>query len=89
MRSAWDWQAAENSTINNGSLSLWVDGELIDVKSGIDNDTHVQDYFIAGAVGGVDASTSDTFYGDSFETWHYEEQLLYDAPGIRNSATHP
>ena len=34
----------------------------------VDNDTHELDYFLAGAVGGVDASTSGTFYIDSFET---------------------
>ena len=78
-----DWQATENSTINNGSLSLWVDGELMDVKSGVDNDTHELDYFMAGAVGGVDASTSGTFYMDSFETRSYDQQVLYDAQGNR------
>ena len=67
-----DWQAAAVAGANNGSLSLWIDGEINGAPSasvsGIDNDTRRIDQIQFGVESGIDAGTRGTLYFDAFES---------------------
>lgn len=60
---------ATNSTSNDGSLQLWIDGVDKQTLTGVDNYDrfiHFKDLF-AGGVVGIDAGTSGTFYCDEIK----------------------
>jgi RHS repeat-associated protein len=65
-----DWAAATAAGANNGAASLWIDGELKQTVSGIDNDTYRIDSARIGAISGLDAGTLGTYYFDGFESHH-------------------
>jgi len=62
------WRAATTSGVNNGSLTLWIDGTQRADLTGIDNDTRRIDRVQLGAVSGVDNGTRGTYYFDLFES---------------------
>jgi serine protease len=62
-----DWRAATTGGANNGSLTLWIDGTQKGVLSGVDNDTHRVDRIRLGAIAGLDAGTSGSYYFDAFK----------------------
>jgi hypothetical protein len=64
----FDWQAATAPGANNGALTLWIDGIQQASLSGIDNDTRRIDQIRLGAVAGLDAGTSGTYFFDAFES---------------------
>ena len=63
-----DWRAASGAGANNGGLTLWIDGVQQADLTGIDNDTWRLDRARLGAVAGLDAGTSGTYYFDAFES---------------------
>jgi RHS repeat-associated protein/CSLREA domain-containing protein len=63
-----DWHAATAAGANNGSLTLWIDGIQLAVVTGVDNDTWQVDRARLGALSGIDAGTSGTYYFDAFES---------------------
>jgi hypothetical protein len=71
-----DWQAATSGGANNGGITLWVDGTQQTPLSGVDNDTRRVDRVRLGAVTGVDAGTSGTFFLDAYES----RRLTYIGP---------
>jgi len=75
---AMTWQASSAPGANDGVMRLWIDGELVETISGIDNDTHVLDYVRLGAVSGLDSGTSGSMYFDDFES----RRVYIDPPDI-------
>jgi VCBS repeat-containing protein len=63
-----DWQAATAPGANNGSLTVWIDGVQVGVRSGVDNDTLRVETVQLGAVMGIDNGTRGTYYFDAFES---------------------
>lgn len=63
-----DWRAATGAGTNNGGLTLWIDGVQKANLTGVDNDTRRIDRVRLGAVAGIDAGTSGTYYFDAFES---------------------
>jgi RHS repeat-associated protein/CSLREA domain-containing protein len=63
-----DWQAATAVGADNGSLTLWIAGVQLAVLTGVDNDTWQVDRARLGALSGMDAGTSGTYYFDAFES---------------------
>lgn len=63
-----DWRAATGSGANNGGLTLWIDGVQQANLTGIDNYTWRVDRARLGALAGMDAGTSGTYYFDAFES---------------------
>jgi hypothetical protein len=63
-----DWWAATASGLNNGGLTLWIDGTQQADLTGIDNDTRRMDRIWLGAAASIDAGTSGTYYFDAFES---------------------
>lgn len=63
-----DWRAATSAGANNGGLAFWIDGVLQLDLTGIDNDTWRIDRARLGALSGIDAGTSGTYYFDAFES---------------------
>lgn len=61
-----DWRAASAPGANDGSLSLYVDGTLVQTLGGIDNDTHRVQQARLGPQRGIDAGTSGTELFDRF-----------------------
>lgn len=61
-----EWAKATAAGANNGRLNVWVDGDLRDGLTGIDNDASSINYARWGSVSGVDAGTSGTFKLDDF-----------------------
>src|SRR5262249_27387827 len=61
-----DWRAASAAGANNGSVTLWIDEVQKGTMSGIDNDQQRIDRVRLGAVSGLTAGTSGTFYLDAF-----------------------
>jgi hypothetical protein len=61
-----DWSAATAAGLNNGGLTLWIDGAQQASLSGIDNDTLRIDRVQLGAVAGIDNGTRGTTYFDAF-----------------------
>jgi hypothetical protein len=64
----FDWQAATGAGANNGGLTLWIDGIQQASLTGIDNDSRRIDRVRLGAVAGLDAGTSGTYFFDAFES---------------------
>jgi hypothetical protein len=58
-----DWQAATAADTNDGSLALWIDGELKRTLAGLANDTRQIDRARLG-MASVDPGTRGTFYLD-------------------------
>jgi hypothetical protein len=63
-----DWRAATSAGANNGGLTLWIDGVQQANLTGVDNDTLRVDRARLGALAGIDAGTSGTYYFDAFES---------------------
>ena len=63
-----DWRASTGAGANNGGLTFWIDGTQQANLTGIDNDTRRMDRVRLGAVAGIDAGTSGTYYFDAFES---------------------
>ena len=63
-----DWRAATSAGANNGGLTLWIDGVQQADLTGVDNDTLRVDRARLGALAGIDAGTSGTYYFDAFES---------------------
>jgi uncharacterized protein YjiK len=63
-----DWRAATGVGANNGGLTLWIDNTQQANLTGVDNDTRRMDRVRLGAVAGIDAGTSGTYYFDAFES---------------------
>jgi hypothetical protein len=63
-----DWRAATSTGANNGGLTLWIDGVQQANLTGVDNDTLRVDRARLGALAGIDAGTSGTYYFDAFES---------------------
>ncbi len=63
-----DWRAATAAELNDGGLTFWIDGVQRADLTGIDNDTRRIDRVRLGAVAGLDAGTSGTYYFDHFES---------------------
>ncbi|HXQ32466.1 MAG TPA: hypothetical protein VN843_00455, partial [Anaerolineales bacterium] len=61
-----DWRAATAAGANNGGLTLWIDGVQQQDLTGVDNDTRRMDRARLGALTGLDAGTSGTYYFDAF-----------------------
>jgi PKD repeat protein len=64
-----DWQAATADGVDDGSLTVWLDGEMLPTSlTGLDNDTLRFAIVALGAVFGVDTNTRGTIYFDAFES---------------------
>jgi RHS repeat-associated protein len=65
-----DWKAATTAGANNGYLSLWLDGNLLQTLSSIDNDTRRVDEVRLGAVAvaGSSVDPGPWVYFDAFES---------------------
>ena len=63
-----DWRAATAAGANNGGLTHWVDGVQRASLTNVDNDTRRVDRVRLGAVAGIEAATSGTYYFDAFES---------------------
>ena len=63
-----DWRASTSAGANNGGLTLWIDGVQQADLTGVDNDTLRVDRVRLGALSGIDAGTSGTYYFDAFES---------------------
>jgi len=63
-----DWLAATGVGVNNGSLTLWIDGVQMQIVGGVDNDTRRVDEVRLGPLSGIDAGTSGTEFFDAFES---------------------
>jgi hypothetical protein len=64
----FEWRAATAVGANNGGLTLWIDGTQQQDLTGVDNDTRRMDRVRLGALTGIDAGTSGTYYFDAFES---------------------
>jgi RHS repeat-associated protein len=63
-----DWQAATSAGANNGKVDWWIDDVQQTGVSGIDVDTRRLGTVRLGAVSGLDAGTTGTYYFDAFES---------------------
>ena len=63
-----DWRASTASGVNNGGLTLWLDGTQRADLTVIDNDTRRIDRVRLGAVTGIDNGTRGGYYFDAFES---------------------
>jgi hypothetical protein len=63
-----DWRAATAVGTNDGGLTFWIDGVQQINITGVDNDTRRVDRARLGALAGIDAGTSGTYYFDAFES---------------------
>jgi hypothetical protein len=63
-----DWQAASAAGVNDGALTLWIDGVQKASLTGKDTDTRRIDRIRLGAATGIDAGTRGTYYFDAFES---------------------
>ncbi|HEX6268592.1 MAG TPA: hypothetical protein VFZ43_00015 [Anaerolineales bacterium] len=63
-----DWRAATSAGANNGGLTFWIDGVQQANLTGVDNDTWRIDRVRLGAVAGLDAGTTGSYYFDAFES---------------------
>jgi hypothetical protein len=62
-----EWRAATAVGTNDGTLAFWLDGVLVQLITGLDNDTRVIDRVRLG-VWGIDNGTRGTIYFDAFES---------------------
>ena len=63
-----EWWAASAAGVNDGGVTLWMDGVQSATLTGVDNDTRRIEYVRLGAVSGIDAGTLGTYYLDAFES---------------------
>jgi hypothetical protein len=63
-----DWQASTAPGADDGFLDLWIDGHPQTGLATLDNDTLSVDHVRWGAVDGLDAGTSGSFFLDVFES---------------------
>ncbi|HET9906304.1 MAG TPA: hypothetical protein VFQ23_06675, partial [Anaerolineales bacterium] len=63
-----DWRAATGAGANNGGLTLWIDNVQQANITNVDNDTSRIDRVRLGALAGMDAGTSGTYFFDAFES---------------------
>jgi len=63
-----DWRAATSDGANDGGLTLWIDNVQQADLTSVDNDTWRVDRARLGALSGMDAGTSGTYYFDAFES---------------------
>ena len=64
-----EWSAATSNGANDGVMRMYKNGNLLQQRSDIDNDTYVVDRVRLGAAAWVDASTVGSVYLDSFESY--------------------
>ena len=82
------WKAATGAGNNDGSLAIFIDGTFKQIISGVDNDTKVVDHTFWGAITGVDAGTSGSFFIDTIqwndvpETFVPRTQFLLSLAGL-------
>lgn len=64
-----DWQASTEPGMNNGYLSLWIDGALAGTIANVDNDNWYQRIAEVrlGATGGIDSTTFGSMLFDNYE----------------------
>lgn len=63
-----DWRAASGVGANDGSLTMWIDGNPVANLTGVDNDLRNLDLVCLGAVYGIDAGTRGAYFLDAFES---------------------
>jgi hypothetical protein len=63
-----DWRGASVAGMNDGGLTLWVDGVEKQNLPNIDNDTRRIDRVLLGALASIDTGTRGTYYFDAFES---------------------
>ena len=63
-----DWRASTSAGVNNGGLTLWIDGVQQADLTGVDNDTRRVDQVRLGTASGVDNDTRGTYFFDAFES---------------------
>jgi len=68
-----DWLAATGVDLNDGYLTLYIDGALAQTISGLDTDTLRVDESRLGAHAGIDATTNGTYYFDAFASRRLSE----------------
>lgn len=61
-----EWQTASAPTANDGFLSFWIDGTLVETIGALDLDAFRLDQIQLGAVSGIDATTSGAIFFDNF-----------------------
>ncbi len=59
------WNASTSAGADNGSTYLYLDGQLVEIESGLDNDTLTVGEIRYGAAAALDAGTSGTFFMDN------------------------
>ena len=74
------WEAAGGVDATDGSLEFYLNGELQQEITDVDNDTHVIDSVRLGAMG-VDAGTSGELYFDDFESRRFTLPETLEDPG--------
>lgn len=74
------WAAASAAAADDGYLYLYIDGVLQEAKTGLDNDTKNIGNVEFGAVAGLDAGTSGTFYMDDCK-WRNGGGLVVTSDG--------
>jgi hypothetical protein len=62
-----DWQAAVTGS-KNGGLTFWLDGQQVDQRSGLRNDTFHVSSVRLGALGGLQPDATGVGYFDAFES---------------------
>jgi hypothetical protein len=63
-----EWQASSAPGANDGFINFWIDGNLMETISNIDNDLHTIGEVRLGATAGVDAGTAGSMFFDNFES---------------------
>lgn len=61
-----EWQTSSAPTANDGFLSFWIDGTLVETIGALDLDAFRLDQIKLGAVSGIDATTSGAVFFDDF-----------------------
>jgi RHS repeat-associated protein len=84
-----EWKAASAPGTNDGFLSLWIDGNLIETLSGLDNDTKRLDQARLGVTAGVDSTTSGSMLFDFFESRRETYIGLLPAPATATPTPAP
>jgi hypothetical protein len=63
-----EWRAATSAGVNDGSLTLWIDGVEQGSLSGLDNDTWRIDQVRLGVLASIPTGTRGTCFFDAFES---------------------
>jgi RHS repeat-associated protein len=77
-----EWQTSSAPGANNGFMSLWIDGTLMQTLGSVDNDTHSIGEAHLGVTAMGSPTTTGTIYFDHFESRRssYIGPLAYIAP---------